>query len=75
MKEDLKEDNWIGDVLEERIDGQLGAERGPVGPVGVGGAGAARSDSKGCRVLRSAPIIKERSLGGGVQRCQDRCCG
>lgn len=71
VEEDLKEDNWVGDVLEERVDGQFGAKVCPVGPMGIRGGGTTWSDSKGCRMLRRAPITEERITGGGVQRRQD----
>ena len=75
VKEDLKDRNWVGDVLKERVDGQVGAKVSPEFPVGVGGDGATRRDAKVGGLLRRAEITEEIVEGGGVQRCQDLVWG
>ena len=71
----MEEGDGVGDVLEEWVDGQSGAEVGPEGPMRVGGAGARSGNAEVDGVVSSAEVSHERSSGGGVQMRQERVCG
>ena len=75
MEVDLEEDHWVFDVLKKWVDGQLGAEVGPEGPVGIGGGGARSGNSEADCVVRSTEISQERIARGGVQIRQECFCG
>ena len=71
VEEDLEEDDWVIDVLKERVDGQLGAKLCPLFPVCVGGSGSTRNYCERDGMLRSTEIIDERTAGVGVHMRQD----
>ena len=75
MEKDLEEGDEVGDVLEEWVDGQRGAEVAPNVPMVAGGAGARSGNAEADGVLSSAEISQERRWGGGVQMRQERSCG
>ena len=75
LQENLQDWDGVGDVLEEWVDGQRGAEVGPAMPVGIGGCGTGSGNSEANGMLSSAEVIQERRGGGGVQRRQECFCG
>ena len=66
MEKDLEEGDGVGDILEEWVDGQRGAEVGPEGPMQAGGAGVRSGNAEADGVVSSAEISHERSSGGGL---------
>ena len=67
LGENLEERYFVLDGLEYGVDAQFSCELGPLDPVGIGGAGALRSDSLLHRVLRNAKITTESILEDGRQ--------
>ena len=75
MQEDLKDLDGVGNVFEERVDGQVGAETVPDTPMAVGGAGSRSGNSETDCVLSSTEVTQERSSCGTVHRRQECFCG
>ena len=61
---DLEVGDRIGDVLKGRTDRQGSTELFPEVPLGCGGGGSRRNNSKGNRFLRSAEVAEESMVGG-----------